>query len=279
MANARALPCPPDASAWAPAERVPWRAVLVLVTCGGLLSAVRLLTTYRMVGFDLSWGDAIGSGLMEWWLWLPFVPLCFWLAARAHAARWRPLRVVGFHAVAGVTVSLCHLTAFAVVSAVVRNLRFGDAVRIDLVSPIVAMLAPGAVLYGLFVVGWWWYRGRAMPHPEVAEPVAEEPELAFRAGRGQLHLRASEIDWIQSAGNYLELHTPCATHLVRETLKSVQTRLGEERFVRIHRSTLVRRAAISAVDDRRDGAVVLADGTRLAVGKTYRARWDRGLGG
>lgn len=61
-------------------------------------------------------------------------------------------------------------------------------------------------------------------------------------------------------------------HLVRETPKSVAPRLGDARFVRIHRSTLVRRDAILRV--ARDGsgalAVVLSDGTELQVGRTYR---------
>jgi len=76
---------------------------------------------------------------------------------------------------------------------------------------------------------------------------------------------------VRSAGNYLELHTDHGVHLVRETLKAVVPRLGDG-FVRIHRSTLVRRDDIVRIERGGTGAVsvVLRSGTILAVGRTYR---------
>ena len=54
-----------------------------------------------------------------------------------------------------------------------------------------------------------------------------------------MFLRAEEIDWIEAAGNYLKIHAGAETHLHRETMNTMQERLGTDHFARIHRSTIV----------------------------------------
>ncbi len=86
---------------------------------------------------------------------------------------------------------------------------------------------------------------------------------------GNLRAVLRDTDWISAAGNYVELHRAGRTTLHRAPLRSVEARLALEGFVRIHRSTLVRRnriASVRAVD------VVLVDGTSLKIGKRYRSR-------
>jgi len=90
-------------------------------------------------------------------------------------------------------------------------------------------------------------------------------------------LRVVELDdirWIESAGNYVKLHTADGVHLVRGTLRTLEQRLDPARFVRIHRSTLV---ALGAVDrftpvGHGDYAAVLASGERLTLSRRYRDR-------
>ncbi|MEZ4586631.1 MAG: LytTR family DNA-binding domain-containing protein [Gemmatimonadales bacterium] len=90
-------------------------------------------------------------------------------------------------------------------------------------------------------------------------------------------LRVVELDdirWIESAGNYVKLHTADGVHLVRGTLRALEQRLDPARFVRIHRSTLV---ALGAVDrftpvGHGDYAAVLASGERLTLSRRYRDR-------
>lgn len=52
-------------------------------------------------------------------------------------------------------------------------------------------------------------------------------------------LKYDEIDWIESAGNYVKLHVGSESHLLRETMNVMQKRLESEKFVRIHRTTIV----------------------------------------
>ncbi len=83
---------------------------------------------------------------------------------------------------------------------------------------------------------------------------------------------AEDVDWFQSAGNYVRLHTGEAQHLIRSTLADLQSRLDPRRFVRIHRSTIVNVSRIAEVKPWVGGdyIAILRDGRRLKVSRTYR---------
>jgi hypothetical protein len=77
-----------------------------------------------------------------------------------------------------------------------------------------------------------------------------------------------QIDWVQAAGNYVELRASGQTIVHRGSMSAVERDLAGHGFVRIHRSTLVRRERIARV---RPHDVILADGTHLKIGKRYRS--------
>ena len=62
----------------------------------------------------------------------------------------------------------------------------------------------------------------------------------------------TEIDWIEAFGNYARLHTGPRTHLIRETMATLERALDVRRFARIHRSTIV-----NLDRDQADGSVGL----------------------
>ena len=85
-------------------------------------------------------------------------------------------------------------------------------------------------------------------------------------------LNASEVDWIQAAENYAELHTAHAKHLVRHTMKELALRLDPRHYARIHRSLIVRIDAIRDIQpgDSGDHVVTLHSGERLPLSRTHR---------
>jgi|WetSurMetagenome_2_1015567.scaffolds.fasta_scaffold16374_5 two-component system, LytTR family, response regulator len=93
-------------------------------------------------------------------------------------------------------------------------------------------------------------------------------------------LNRADIDWVESAGNYLKLYVGPVSYLVRRTMSQMERDLGTDRFVRIHRSHLVNIARIDelhpTVDG--DGIVVLRGGVRLAMSRGYRERVQQCLG-
>lgn len=90
----------------------------------------------------------------------------------------------------------------------------------------------------------------------------------------------ADLDWIQAADDYLEVHAGSAVHYVRASMASLESRLDPSRFVRIHRSTIIRLSRVRELEPyfHGDYSVTLHDGTRLRLSRTYRARFEEALG-
>jgi DNA-binding LytR/AlgR family response regulator len=127
-------------------------------------------------------------------------------------------------------------------------------------------LRAAAQLPGLFAVAalaWWSWRKAWTPGADVGEDA-----------RSVLPPGAA-IDWIGAAGNYVEVHCGDRTLLCRLTMREVEVALDRAQFVRIHRSTIVRRDRVETVRGNASSLdVVLRDGRRLRIGQAYRARLE-----
>jgi two-component system LytT family response regulator len=88
-------------------------------------------------------------------------------------------------------------------------------------------------------------------------------------------LRTDEIDWIEAAGNYVKLHSGRESHMIRETMNGIEAKLDPDKFLRIHRSTVVHIDRIKELHPMFSGdyAVILRDGTELALSRNYRERF------
>jgi two-component system LytT family response regulator len=108
--------------------------------------------------------------------------------------------------------------------------------------------------------------------------LASPPDrLVVRSGGRVSFLPVDELDWAQAADNYVELHAGREVHLLRETLTRLEDRLDPRRFVRVHRSTLVNVARVRELRPLLGGdhEVLLLDGTRLVLSRTYREALHR----
>jgi len=88
--------------------------------------------------------------------------------------------------------------------------------------------------------------------------------------RGTVHLvPIRDIEWVQADGYYLWLHTAQRAWMLRERMHRLETRLGNAGFLRVHRSALVRAAAIVTLDATGTGdpTVVLQSGIRVRVAR------------
>jgi two-component system, LytTR family, response regulator len=87
-------------------------------------------------------------------------------------------------------------------------------------------------------------------------------------------VRASDIDWIEAAANYVRLNTRGRGFMLRMTLAEMERRLDPAEFIRIHRSTIVNTARIKEIrpDAHGDYDIVLADGRTLKMSRSYRER-------
>lgn len=106
------------------------------------------------------------------------------------------------------------------------------------------------------------------------------PALEIRDGDTSAILPIESIDYVAAAGDYMVIHARGATHIHRTTMRELEERLAPAGIVRIHRSTLVAPDRVAAVErgDNGDGAVILADGTRLRYSRSCRAALQGALG-
>ena len=96
--------------------------------------------------------------------------------------------------------------------------------------------------------------------------------LVVNSGSEVLCLKLVDIDWIESAGNYVCLHVGGRTHIVDETMNGLEKRLRSHNFIRIHRSRIVNFERIRRIKPLLygDHTVELHDGTKLTLSRSYR---------
>ena len=94
-----------------------------------------------------------------------------------------------------------------------------------------------------------------------------------------LFLNVADIDWIEAASYYACLHVGSSTHILRRTLQELERDLGEEKFVRIHRSIIVNLDRVGGLELRDTGEyeVVLKSKIRLRLSRRYRKRLQERL--
>lgn len=104
--------------------------------------------------------------------------------------------------------------------------------------------------------------------------------LVIKSGGRVFFLRVGELDWIEAQGNYARLHVGRESHLLRETMKALESRLDPEGFVRIHRSVIVNVDRILELHPSFHGeyVITLVGGHRLTSSRGYSERLHQLLG-
>ncbi|MET0937457.1 MAG: LytTR family DNA-binding domain-containing protein [Luteibacter sp.] len=102
-----------------------------------------------------------------------------------------------------------------------------------------------------------------------ADTVVER--FAIRVGTKLSFVDARDVEWIEADGDYAALHAGGQRHLLRESLQELSRRLDASRFLRVHRSAIVRIDQVVELQPRsnRDAVLRLRDGTTLRASRTY----------
>jgi len=96
--------------------------------------------------------------------------------------------------------------------------------------------------------------------------------LAIKEKDGIVFVPVEQILWIEAANKYVIVHTANREHIARQTIQSLEDALDPRQFVRIHRSILVRKAAVRGLHPlfHGDYIVKLADGIELTLSRNFR---------
>lgn len=107
------------------------------------------------------------------------------------------------------------------------------------------------------------------------KPATEWIEEFWVPHRSELiRVAAADLERIDAERDYVRLHTGQRSYMMLHTIAGLEARLDPDRFIRLHRSTIVRKDRIAGL--KHDGlgvwSVELADGSVQRIGRTYLAR-------
>lgn len=123
-----------------------------------------------------------------------------------------------------------------------------------------------------------FHRALARAKERLAHAPSPDTQPAQRLvirNQGQvLFVNVTDIDWVEAAGYYACLHVGSETHILRRTLAELERDLGEDRFIRIHRSIIVNFERVQGLEMRETGEyeVVLKSKVRLRLSRRFRKR-------
>lgn len=115
--------------------------------------------------------------------------------------------------------------------------------------------------------------GVASLDPPVTPERPPVRRIGVRTGSKVVLVDVAAIDWLEASGDYARIHTGARSHLVGQSLQSLEGVLDPADFIRIHRGSIVRLCRIRELAREADGsgAILLESGVRLRVA---RGRWD-----
>ena len=248
----------------------PWATVAAIGFATALVNATSVIMEWSRAGRPLD-------------VWEPFVweySSCAVMLALAPlfatALRWAPphrdrlLRFGLAHFGFSIAYSLVHVAGFLAIRKLVYAAVHAHYNFFDGNVPMTLLYEWRKDLLGYAVItAIYWYFTRAQPAPAAAA----DHRIEIRDGATALYVPATDIGWVEAAGNYVEFHTAGRTHLVRGTLAAWEAKLSARNFVRVHRSRLVNRGRIRAVKPTPAGDVeiTLDSGAVVTGSRRYRS--------
>lgn len=205
--------------------------------------------------------------------WLLLLPVILWVVTHGPSSG-RPARAIAVHLLATVPVSLGHGAAMFVLRKL-AYLAAGESYRMSgpLLDVLVYEYRKDVITYASIVLTFIVLKRLAVPPAPPRPDHGAEALIEVRDGSRTLWLKPEEIDWVGAAGNYVELNGAFGTKLARRTLAEMEAELEPHGFVRVHRSRLVRKAAIARLETRQSGdfEMTLRSGAIVVGSRRYRA--------
>ncbi len=101
--------------------------------------------------------------------------------------------------------------------------------------------------------------------------------LAVRTGERVIFVAVEDVDWVEAAGNYAILHIGSATHIVRETMGSLEEQLVGQSFLRVSRSAILNLRRVKELQSVAPGEhlAILCGGQRVPMTRSIREVEER----
>jgi hypothetical protein len=268
----------------------PWRRAfetgfwLAATLVNAIGNSVTVLVDHRRGGLDYAaWEPVVwewSSGLA----WLALVPAVVWFTRRfpLHWDTW--WRMLPWHLLASVVVSLLHVLGMVAMRTAAYRLQ-GTGYDFGPWLPGLAyeylkdarsyLVMVGMIELYRLVLRRMQGEARLLDAPDAGPPVEplERPErfLVRKLGREFL-VAAKDIEWAQASGNYVNLRVAGRDYPLRSTMADLEARLDPTLFARIHRSYIVNLDRVASIEplDTGDARIHLVEGAPLPCSRRPR---------
>lgn len=258
----------------------------------GIIAAVILISLFANVG--VVWMEFSRSD-EPFETWLPWVlegsshiglavifPMIIWLSNRypIRTDNWQ--RSIPLHALFSVAVSLIHVVVMYVLRVYAYR-QLGDFTYHwpdwwnqflyeylkDFRTYMLILL--GVNFYQFLLLRWQGEAGYIDNDESEPENPAPDRFLVKKLGREFL-VRFEEIDWIEAAGNYVNLHVKDRVYPLRDTMTNISDKLTDYGFQRVHRSAIVNLDCVAEIVslDSGDGEARLKSTVTVPVSRRFR---------
>lgn len=260
--------------------------LMVNVTANSITTNIDLARTAAGVETWEPWVWELTSSLT----WLALVPLLLAFDRRFPLGRPHPSWNLAWHALFTLPVSVLHVFGMVVLRELVywrAGAEYGFGPWQD---ELVYEYLKDARTYAAFIALIYLYRlllrrwqGEAEFLEQGREEEAPEPVtdrfLVKKLGREFL-VKVEDIDWIESAANYVTLHVGERLYPLRETMSGIEQKLASQGFARVHRSVIVNLDRVLEIEpfDTGDARARLVNGATVPVSRRYRQELKERLG-
>lgn len=270
---------------------LPWRRWVeagfwvALTAANGIANSLTTLMELRRGDSGIhAWEPVVweASSALVWVLVL--IPAIVWYT------RWRPLdwenwrARLGEYVIASVLVCLMHVVAMVALRVLAYRTQgmayeFGPWPRelaYEYLKDARSFATIVVVVEGYrFLLRRWQGEASLLTEPDEGLPLepVDQPErfLVRKLGREFL-VAANDIEWLQAAGNYVNLRVRGHDYPLRSTIAGIESRLDPRRFTRIHRSYIVSLDQVASIEplDTGDARVHMKDGSALPCSRRHR---------
>jgi hypothetical protein len=215
---------------------------------------------------------------------LALIPAQLWFERRFpfQTATWR--RVLRWHLLATVVYSVAHVVGMVGLRHLAYRVAGGQYDFGDWPKELLYEYLKDVRTYAAVLIVVHFYRllllrlrgeARLLAAPDTGPPVeaVDRPSrfLVRKLGTEFL-VAARDIEFLEAAENYVNLHVRGRVYPLRSTMASIQERLDPAYFVRVHRSYIVNLDFLDRIEplDTGDARLLLKDGSRIPCSRRYR---------
>jgi LytTr DNA-binding domain len=200
-----------------------------------------------------------------------------------HAETWR--RAVVGHLLATVPYSLLHVVGMVglrhvAYSAAGSEYDFGNWPKELFYEYLKDMRTYAGTLLAIYLYRLLLLRLRGearlltAPDPGLsAEPIERPSRFLVRKLGAEFLVAAHDIEFLEAAENYVNLHVRGRVYPLRSTMTAIQERLDPARFVRVHRRYIVNLDVLDQIEplETGDARLLLKNGSRIPCSRRYRS--------